>query len=410
MKPYVPDEKLMAQIELYESMQDSLDEVANRRMLALMAESGGRGAQHYIAQRTHTDPKTIERGRKELHQEIELPESGRVRLEGAGRKTIASHHPEIFDCIHQIIDDHTYGDPMKPLSWTTLSAEKIAGVLEEEYGIEISPSETGVYLKKMGYSLQQNRKMLQVGTESPDRDTQFQTINDTARDFLEKGLPVISVDAKKKENLGNFKNQGAEYRPVHDPRLVNDHDFLDKKLGQVDPYGVYVENNNTAFVNLGTDHDTSDFAIESIRRWWWTVGHSTFPDADRIYINCDGGGSNGSRCRLWKKDLAKLAEETGLEIWVSHFPPGTSKWNKIEHRLFCYISRNWKGKPLIDIETVVELIGSTTTKKGLTVKCVVDNHKYPLGQKVSDEEMDNIDLTYFGKVSKWNYRIRGFKD
>lgn len=408
MKSYVPDAKLLAQIEYYESIRDQLDEVTNRRMLALLAESGGRGAQHYIAQKTHTDRKTIARGRKELHHEIDLPEPGKVRLEGSGRPSIVSQHPELYDAIHEIVDDYTYGNPMKILTWTNLSERKIAERLKEDYGINISYVEVGVYLKKMGYSLHENRKMLQAGKESPERDQQFQFINGKAKEFIENGQPVISVDAKKKENLGNFKNNGREYRPKGDPRLVNDHDFLDKKLGQVAPYGVYVENNNTAFVNLGIDHDTSDFAVESIRRWW-TVGHATFPNATRLYITCDGGGSNGSRCRLWKKDLAKLAQETGLEIWVSHFPPGTSKWNKIEHHLFGYITRNWAVKPLVDIETVVELIGSTTTKTGLKVKCVVDRHEYPTGQKVSDEEMADINITHCEKLLKCNYYIKGIK-
>ena len=408
-KAYEPSDEVNYYLEFYNAMQDSFDEPTNRKALAWICEKCGYGTQHYVQTVTHTDPKTIERGRKELHGEVPTPEQGRQRLKGSGRKAVIDHHSEILDDLHMIIDDHTYGNPMNPLSWTTLSESKISEKFMEEYQISVSPSEVGILLEKEGYSRQNNKKMLQAGKPHPNRDEQFQTINATVKEFLDAGDPVISVDTKKKENLGNFKNNGTEYRPAHDPRLVLDHDFLDKELGKVNPYGVYLLNNNTGFVNLGTDHDTSDFAIESIRRWWNTVGKPTFPNAKRLYINCDGGGSNGSRCRLWKEDLAKLAEETGLEIWVSHFPPGTSKWNKVEHRLFCYITRNWEGKPLYDIETVVELISSTTTKTGLKVKCVVDDHEYPIGKKVSDEEITKINITHFGNETHWNYIIKGFK-
>ena len=241
--------------------------------------------------------------------------------------------------------------------------------------------------------------------------THFQTItiNKTAQEFINSGDPVISTDTKKKELVGNFKNNGTEYRPMKDPRKVLDHDFPLPGLGKVAPYGVYLVNKNTGFVNLGSDHDTSAFAVESIRRWWNIVGQPTFPDAKRLYINCDGGGSNGWRVRLWKYELALLAEETGLEIHVSHFPTGTSKWNKVEHRLFCYITKNWAGKPLIDIDTIVSLISSTTTKNGLTVKCVVDTNTYPIGLKATYEMISRIDIETTGPNESWNYIICGFK-
>ena len=247
--------------------------------------------------------------------------------------------------------------------------------------------------------------MLQVGEPHPDRNRQFEFINSKAENFLRQGLPVISVDTKKKENIGNFKNNGQEYRKSGDPRKVLDHDFPIPELGKVAPYGVYVLNDNTGFVNLGTDHDTAEFAVESIFRWWTTIGKHTFPDADKIYINCDNGGSNGSRLHLWKYELQQFANITGLEIHISHFPPGTSKWNKIEHRLFCYISKSWQGQPLIDIETVVQLISNTTTSKGLKVICRVDNNKYELSRKIPEEEYKNIHIISEEILGDWNYII-----
>lgn len=283
---------------------------------------------------------------------------------------------------------------------------KIEERLLNDYGIECCYVVVSKLLVEMGYSKQVNQKMLQVGKPSPNRDEQFQYINDTAHEYLEVGDPVISVDTKKKENIGNFKNDGAEYRKNKDPRKVLDHDFPIPELGKVSPYGVYVLNNNTGFINLGTDHDTSEFAVESIYRWWTVLGQTAFPDAKRIYITCDGGGSNGSRNRLWKSELQDFSNRTGLEVQVSHYPPGTSKWNKVEHRMFCYISKNWQGQPLIDIETVVSLIASTTTKNGLEIECVVDENKYETGRKISDEELAEIALFPCEPFGNWNYIIK----
>ena len=251
--------------------------------------------------------------------------------------------------------------------------------------------------------------MLQVGEPHPDRDAQFRFIEKTTNLFLSAGDPVISVDCKKKELLGNFKNNGSEYRKKGDPRKVLDHDFEIKELGKVAPYGVYVLNNNTGFINLTKCSDTSEFAVESIRAWWKYYGISNFPNSKKILINCDCGGSNGYRVRLWKEQLALLSEETGLEITVCHFPPGTSKWNKIEHRMFGYISNNWAGKPLISIETVVNYISNTKTTTGLKINCRVDERQYQKGLKVSDECMKSIDLIPLGEFEKWNYTVRGFK-
>jgi hypothetical protein len=258
----------------------------------------------------------------------------------------------------------------------------------------------------MDYSRQQNQKTRQVGEPHPDRNAQFEHINKTASKYLKDGIPVISVDTKKKENIGNFANKGSEYRSKKDPRKVLDHDFPIEELGKITPYGVYNLNNNTGFVNVGTSHDTSEFAVESISRWWESVGKHTFPNTDKIYITCDSGGSNGYRVRMWKYQLRQFATRTGLEIEVSHFPRGTSKWNKIEHRLFCYISKNWQGKPLVDVQTAVDLIGATKTTTGLEVICVRDDTEYKLARKVSDEDFETINIDKIKPFEAWNYIIR----
>ena len=282
---------------------------------------------------------------------------------------------------------------------------KISEELNKQFGIQIHFTSVGKELDEMGYSRQVNQKMEQVGSQHPDRDAQFRFINETATEHLEAGNPVISIDTKKKENIGNFKNNGSEYRPKNDPRRVLDHDFPLPELGKVAPYGVYVLNDNTGFVNLGTSHDTPEFAGQSVLLWWETLGKHTFPDAKRIYITCDGGGSNGSRIWLWKYYLQEFANKTGLEVQVSHYPPGTSKWNKIEHRMFCYISKNWEGKPLIDIETVVNLISSTKTNTGLKIVCKVDNNVYETGKKITPEQKESINIVFNGPNESWNYII-----
>jgi hypothetical protein len=329
---------------------------------------------------------------------------GKVRRGGGGPKSAEDKNPDICDRIQAIVDGSTYGNPMRVLSYTTESLRKIERKLRD-YGITVSYVTVGGILDAMGYSKQTNQKMLQVGAAHPDRNAQFEYINKTASRYIAEGIPVISVDTKKKENIGNFKNSGPEYRRKGDPRKVLDHDFPLETLGKIAPYGVYNVNNNVGFVNVGTSHDTSEFAVESISRWWETVGKNTYPDSGKVYINCDGGGSNGTRARMWKYQLQQFADRTGLEAEVSHFPPGTSKWNKIEHRLFCYISKNWNGKPLVDVQTAVDLIGSTTTTAGLRVICVQDNTEYELSKKVSDEEFNLINLTKIPPYCSWNYRI-----
>ena len=367
-------------------MLPKLNEMQRRQLQGSIADALGHGGIAYVNSLTGSARNTINRGIVDLNstpekESDEQPSStAGIRKPGGGRKKESEKHPKLYQDIEEIIDPDTYGDPMKPLRWTTLSLRKIAEELLKK-GYKVSQNIVSRALDALGYSKQQNQKMYQVGNQHPDRDAQFQHINETAQAYLERGDPVISIDTKKKENVGNFKNPGSEYRKEKSPRKVLDHDFPIPELGKVNPYGVYVLNNNTGFVNLGTSHDTAEFAGESVYRWWETVGKNTFSEAKRLYINCDGGGSNSSRRWVWKYQLQLLANKTGLEIEVSHFPPGTSKWNKVEHRLFCYISKNWQGQPLIDIETIVSLIGSTTTKKGLKVICKVDNNTYETGKR-----------------------------
>ena len=388
-----------------------LDEKQKRLMLGIIASELGYGGVSFLNSITGATRQTIINGTDEVNnanadESDKTPAGKRIRKPGAGRKPLTEKYPDLHEKIKSLIERDTYGNPENPLLWTTWSVRKIAEELLSCFGYDIHFTSVGKELDAMGYSRQQNQKMCQLGNQHPDRDAQFRYINDTAESYLESGDPVISIDTKKKENIGNFKNNGSEYRPKGNPRKVLDHDFPIPELGKVAPYGVYVLNNNTGFINLGTSHDTPEFAGESIRVWWNTVGKNTFPNAKKIYITCDNGGSNGGRIWLFKYYLQELSNETGLEIHVSHFPPGTSKWNKIEHRLFCYISKNWQGQPLIDIETVVNLISSTTTKTGLTVQCKVDENIYETGIKISTEQKENINITFVGPNEKWSYIIR----
>jgi len=333
-------------------MKNLLDEKQWRLYLANEAISVGYGGVSRVSRISGVSRTTITKGVEELKSGTMI--YGRVRKVGGGPKPTEEKHPGIEDKIRKLIDGSTYGDPERVLSYTTESLRKIKCELESQ-DIGISHETVEKILELMGYSKQANQKMQQIGEPHPDRNAQFEHINKTAAAYIEAGDPVISVDTKKKENIGNFKQNGQEYRPAKNPRYVLDHDFPIKELGKISPYGVYTVNNNLGFVNVGTSHDTSEFAVESISRWWETVGKHTFPDSRRIYINCDSGGSNSCRARMWKYQLQQFADRTGLEIEVSHFPRGTSKWNKVEHRLFCYISKNWQGKPLVDVQTAVDL-------------------------------------------------------
>jgi hypothetical protein len=278
--------------------------------------------------------------------------------------------------------------------------------LVEKYNINASYVTVGSILEDLGYSKQANQKMLQIGEAHPDRNAQFEFVNKKAKGFINIGEPVISVDTKKKEKIGNFKNPGQEYRRSKDPRKVLDHDFPIKELGKISPYGVYNLNHNVGFVNVGTSYDTAEFAAESIFRWWEAVGKHTFRDVTKLMITCDCGGSNGYRTRLWKYQLSQLAKRIDVEIHVCHFPPGTSKWNKIEHRLFCYISKNWQGKPLIDVQSAIDLIGSIRTSTGLKVICVRDDTEYEIAKKVSDEDFESINIDKIAPFECWNYSLR----
>jgi hypothetical protein len=389
--------------EHIQSVLPYLNEKQKRIFLASCANTLGWGGVKKVCELTGCDKESVARGKRELKTTI--PEEKNIREKGGGRKKIEITYPELPNWIEKIVSDSTYGNPENPLVWTTQSLNKIQNTLLSNHHIYVSTVTIARLLRQLDYSLQANKKMLQVGEPHPDRNEQFEFINEMSKFFIFDGQPVISIDTKKKENIGNFKNNGQEYRKTKDPREVLDHDFPLEELGKVAPYGVYVLNDNTAFVNLGTSHDTSEFAVESIGRWWETVGKNTFPESKKLYINCDCGGSNGNRTRLWKYQLQQLANRTGLEIYVSQFPPGTSKWNKIEHRLFCYISKNWAGKPLIDVETVVNLISSTTTKMGLSVVCELDVNVYPLAQKVSDEDFDSISIRKISPFDNWNYII-----
>ena len=394
---------------IYAIMPQILNEKQKRILSGCIAQGYGYGGIKAVKEYSGLDAKTIRAGIREIKNGgEETCESERVRRPGAGRPGIEKKYPNINRHVQEIIECSTYGDPEKIILWTNLSLRDITLELKTRFGIKTNKNVIADILEELGYSRQVNQKMEQVGPQHKDRDSQFMYINNKAKEFLKGNNPVISVDTKKKELIGNFKNNGAEYRPIKDPRRVLDHDFP-LEGGKVAPYGVYLINHNTGFVNLGRDHDTSAFAVESIRRWWNIVGKNTFPESKKLYINCDGGGSNGWRVRLWKYELALFAEETGLEIHVSHFPPGTSKWNKVEHRLFCFITKNWQGKPLMDINTTVNLISSTKTQTGLSVKCVVDNQIYKTGLKVSDDDFETIDIERASVNPSWNYVIKGFK-
>ncbi len=396
--------------QLHDRFEPFLDEKQSRIFAGIIADLYGHGGIAFAASTCNKARNTVVAGIKDSHEpqpeESSITQSGskRVRRAGGGRPAAQDKNPELDEAIEKIVGASTYGDPERVLVWTTLSLRKISDLLEQ-YGIQTNRNVVAKRLKALGYSKQQNQKNAQVGKSHPDRNAQFEFINKTTTEFLEAGDPVISVDTKKKENVGNFKNAGAEYRKSNDPRQTLDHDFPLPELGKVVPYGVYVQNSNTGYINLGTDHDTSDFAAESICRWWFAFGKPTFPNAKRIYITADGGGSNRARGKLWKYALQQVADITGLEIHMSHFPPGTSKWNKIEHRLFCFISKNWQGKPLIDIETIINLIGSTKTKKGLTVHCDFDSAKYPVQIKLTDEQIETINMSEYDKLGQWNYVI-----
>jgi transposase len=390
---------------LWESMRLQLNEMQRRQYAATLAIAYGYGGATVVHEITGVSLNTITAGKKELEKKSDAG-PGRVRKKGGGPKRLEEKYPDIKERVKELVDASTYGNPEKVLSWTTESLRSIQKALAEKYRMSASHQTVSAILESLGYSKQANQKMLQTGKPHPDRNAQFEYINEKAKGFIENGEPVISVDTKKKENIGNFKNPGQEYRHGKDPRKVMDHDFPVKELGKISPYGVYNLNHNTGCVNVGPSRDTAEFAVDSISRWWEAVGKHTFPGATKLMITCDCGGSNGYKTRLWKYQLSQLAKRIGLEIHVSHFPPGTSKWNKVEHRLFCYISKTWQGKPLVSIEAAINLIGSTTTTAGLKVICQRDDTMYELAKTVSDEDFDSIDIDRIEPFGNWNYILK----
>ena len=345
---------------------------------------------------------TITKGTIEL--DTEPIGTDRVRRVGAGRHSLVDVDPSLPIILESLVEPLSRGDPQSPLRWTCKSTRKIAAEISKR-SASISHEKVAQLLRNLDYSLQGNRKTKE-GTDHPDRDAQFRHINAVVEKAMRNAIPVISVDTKKKELLGEFENKGRQWRESKSPLLVNGHDFPAPDLPRAYPYGIYDLKQNSGFVNVGTDHDTGAFAVASIRGWWRHEGKKVYPSANRILITADGGGSNGYRLRLWKTELQKLANETKLTIDVCHFPPGTSKWNKVEHRLFSFISSNWRGEPLIDYETVVKLIANTTTSKGLSVICRLDHRKYPPGIRISDEEMLAVNITTNSFHGEWNYSIK----
>jgi DDE family transposase len=380
-----------------------LDERTRRLMAANEARSLGHGGISAVSQACGLSRKAIAKGIREIETGT-APPPGRIRQPGAGRKRITDHDPRLVGALERLIDPETRGDPESPLRWTCKSTRTLSAQLTRKKH-PISHMKVAQLLHEQGYSLQGNRKTKE-GIDHPDRDAQFRHINTRVKRALAKGTPVISVDTKKKELVGEYENGGQQWLPAKRPVEVQGHDFPHPDVPRAYPYGVYDLERNTGFVNVGTDHDTGTFAVASIRGWWHHEGRRLYSQAKDVLITADGGGSNGSRLRLWKLELQNLADDTGLSISVCHFPPGTSKWNKIEHRLFSFISSNWRGEPLRDYETVVRLISRTATTKGLRVTCRLDRRKYPTGRKVTDGEMKRVKLERNKFHGDWNYTIR----
>jgi hypothetical protein len=391
--------------ERYQNLEWALDERLRRLFAASEAKAIGHGGIALVWKATGVARGSIQQGLKELVEKSQGIEgsSRRIRRVGAGRKTTVTEDAALLSALESLVEPVTRGDPESPLRWTCKSLRQLANELGGQ-GYIVSHTSIGGLLKKLGYSLQGNRKTLE-GADHPDRNAQFEYINARVQEVLDQGQPVISVDTKKKELVGQFKNGGQEWRPEGDPEKVNVYDFVDKELGRANPYGVYDLANNTGWVSVGTDHDTASFAVATIRRWWLAMGTPLYPDVKELMITADGGGSNGSRVRLWKLELQQLSDELGIPIRVSHFPPGTSKWNKIEHRLFSHISMNWRGQPLVSHEVIVNLIAATTTRKGLKVSAELDSKPYPKGIKVTDEEFAKIHILRDEFHGEWNYTI-----
>lgn len=391
----------------YELLESFLNEKQRRLLAAAEAEILGYGGLSTVSRATGLSRNTIKAGRADLNEERAsgiVQFYGRIRQVGGGRKRTIKKDTTLEADLEKLIEPVTRGDPESPLRWTCKSVRKLADELNK-MGHRTSHRMVAELLKQMEYSLEANRKTIE-GSWHPDRDAQFEYIHSKIKEFQKQQQPVISVDTKKKELVGNFKNAGMEWRPKGQPEEVLVHDFESLGDGKVNPYGIYDIFQNKGWVNVGVDYDTATFAVESIRRWWNTMGSHLYPKGSSLLITADSCGSNGARVKLWKIELQRLSNETGLSISVCHLPPGTSKWNKIEHRLFSFISQNWRGKPLVSHEVIVNLIASTKTKTGLQVKCTMDYNTYPKGVKVTDKELKNVNLIRDSFHGEWNYTIR----
>jgi transposase len=386
----------------YEVLRAHLDERQRRLLLGAEASHLGRGGIKAVAEATGVHPDTVARGVREVEGVAEP--SVRVRAPGGGRKRLSDTDPQLAVALKALVDPETRGDPMSLLVWTTKSTRNLADALTKT-GHPVSDRTVAKMLQGMGFSLQGNAKVIE-GKQHADRDAQFGYLASQVSEHVATGDPVVSVDTKKKEIVGEFKNGGREYQPAGQPEQVRVHDFMDKELGKAIPFGIYDVSANTGWVSVGTDHDTSAFAVATLRSWWNTVGDLRYPNAERLLICADGGGSNGSRVRAWKIELAAFAAETDLSVTVCHLPPGTSKWNRIEHRLFSQITMNWRGRPLITHQVIVDLISNTTTTTGLTVHCVLDTGEYPTGIKYTSKAVDALPMTRHDFHGDWNYTIR----
>ena len=391
--------------EKFRALEPVLDERGRRLWAATEAKALGYGGQTRVAKATGMSRNTVYVGLRELeHTSPQLSGAPRhIRRPGGGRKRLIEDDPLLVAHLDALVEPTSRGDPQSPLRWTCKSTRQLAAALQQQ-GHHVGRQKVAELLADLGYSLQANRKSKE-GTSHPDRDAQFTYINAQVQAFQTRGQPVVSVDTKKKELVGDFKNGGREWQPQGEPELVRAYDFVDQELGKGIPYGVYDQTANVGWVSVGSDHDTAAFAVETLRRWWHNMGAPMYSGATELLITADGGGSNGSRSRLWKVALQRLADEVGLRISVCHFPPGTSKWNKIEHRMFSHISMNWRGKPLTSHEVIVHLIANTTTQTGLTIRAELDGRQYPTGIKVTDQELEKVQLQQAEFHGEWNYTI-----
>ncbi len=395
--------------EKFKAVESTLNERGKRMWAAAEARSLGHGGIKAAAKASGLSRRTVERGVRELaaeHREGDAPPMAPEvsRRSGAGRKSLREKDITLLSDLDKLIDPVTRGHPESVLRWTAKSTAKLSGELRAQ-GHAVSERSVASLLKQLDYSLQAMRKTKEGGKHE-DRDAQFRHIAEMVRTFHSEGQPAVSIDAKKKELVGSFANKGREWQPKGNPEQANVYDFIDKELGKVTPYGIYDLKHNVGWVSVGIDHDTAEFAVQTLRRWWTEMGKALYPDAKRLLITADGGGSNGSRVRLWKVALQRFAQETGLEVFVCHFPPGTSKWNKIEHRMFAFISLNWRGRALASRQIIVNLIGETSTATGLKIRAALDEGTYPVGRKISDQEMDALNLTADAFHPEWNYSLK----